>query len=499
MKRETLNGRKTRSLKTQLAAAFFALVAGAILVIILVNTFFLERYYIGQKQKALSEAYLRLNEAAQTNEISSDEFAHELQRIMNRDNVEVVVMSPASREVTVYAVDSSVMMRRLWDNLLENTEDHAPTRVLRDRRYNQKLQLVDDQENGSHYLEMWGSLHDGSYYLMRTTLESIRLNSGIANRFIFYIGAIVILSGAGAAVLLGRRISEPVRRLTDISKRMRDLDFSAKYEGHENNELQELGENINELSGTLEKTISELKTANNELRLDIEKKERVESMQREFISNVTHELKTPIALIQGYAEGLQEGMSEDPESRDYYCSVIADEAAKMNRMVQKLLTLSHLEFGQNEVSMSRFDVAEMIRGILRSQQPLIEERDLKVSFEEQGEVYVWADPYLTEEVFQNYFSNAMHYSEKVIDITLTRQENCIRVGVFNSGKPIPEESIPRIWDKFYKVDKARTREYGGSGVGLSIVRAIMESMHQEYGVKNYDNGVEFWFNLDTAA
>ena len=113
-------------------------------------------------------------------------------------------------------------------------------------------------------------------------------------------------------------------------------------------------------------------------------------------------------------------------------------------------------------------------------------------------LFVWADEFKVEEVFTNYFSNAIHYcsGDKKIVITLTKGEKTVRVSVFNTGEPIPEESISYIWDKFYKVDKARTREYGGSGVGLSIVKAIMESMNQKYGVENYQNGVLFWFELD---
>ena len=110
---------------------------------------------------------------------------------------------------------------------------------------------------------------------------------------------------------------------------------------------------------------------------------------------------------------------------------------------------------------------------------------------------MWADEFKTEEVFSNYFSNAINHvlGEKVIDVRLIRMENKVRVSVFNTGEPIPEDSLGHLWEKFYKVDKARTREYGGSGVGLSIVKAIMESMNQEYGVTNYDNGVAFWFEL----
>lgn len=120
--------------------------------------------------------------------------------------------------------------------------------------------------------------------------------------------------------------------------------------------------------------------------------------------------------------------------------------------------------------------------------------------EDYEAIYVWGDEFKVEEVFMNYFTNAIHYAqdEKIIDVKLCRMGQQVRISVFNTGSPIPQDSIEHIWEKFYKVDKARTREYGGSGIGLSIVKAIMESMNQKFGVVNYENGVEFWFMLDVA-
>jgi len=295
--------------------------------------------------------------------------------------------------------------------------------------------------------------------------------------------------------------TEPILELVEISRRMKALDFNAKYRGKGQTEVSLLGDNINALSETLEKTISELKTANNELQKDIEKKNEVDEMRKEFLSNVSHELKTPIALIQGYAEGLKEGINDDLESRQFYCDVIIDEAAKMNDMVKKLLTLNQLEFGNDNVSMERFDIVDLICNYLQAAQILIKQDDISVRMEHYEPVYVWADEYKVEEVFRNYFSNALNHvsGDKIVDIRLVKTSQTVRISVFNTGKPIPQESVPQIWDKFYKVDKARTREYGGSGVGLSIVKAIMESMNQKYGVINYDNGVEFWFELEIAS
>ena len=216
------------------------------------------------------------------------------------------------------------------------------------------------------------------------------------------------------------------------------------------------------------------------------------------MGNVSHELKTPIALIQGYAEGLREGVSDDPESREFYCDVIMDEAAKMNQMVKNLMTLNQLEFGDENVEFQRFDLTELIRGVLQSMEIVAQQKEARVQFRQKEPVYVWADEFKAEQVVRNYVSNAFNHldGDRVVDVKLIPSGEKVKVTVFNTGAPIPEEDVPHIWEKFYKVDKAHTREYGGNGIGLSIVKAIMDSFHQKYGVKNYDNGVEFWFELD---
>ena len=190
----------------------------------------------------------------------------------------------------------------------------------------------------------------------------------------------------------------------------------------------------------------------------------------------------------------------------FYCEVIVDEAAKMNQMVKKLMTLNQLEFGNDTVAMERFDIVTLIRNYIQSAQIMTKQHEIEVRMEDYPQIFVWGDEFKTEEVFMNYFSNAVNHclpgrsesGRKVIDVRVSQQNGKVRVTVFNTGTPIPEESIPHLWEKFYKVDKARTREYGGSGVGLSIVKAIMESMNQGYGVQNFTNGVMFWFELEAV-
>ena len=355
-----------------------------------------------------------------------------------------------------------------------------------------------DPMNQSEYIEMWGEFENGNKFLMRSPLESIKESAAISNRFLIQIGLTVLVICIFFVWFFSKKLTEPILELAALSNRMADLDFEAKYTSGGNNEIGMLGDNFNRMSARLEQTISELKSANNSLQKDIERKDKLESMRNEFLGNVSHELKTPIALIQGYAEGLKEDVNTDQESRDFYCDVIMDEAQKMNRMVQNLLALNQLEFGDEEIEFERFDLAEVIQGVLQNMEIISQQKDVNVIFRQKEPVYVWADEFKVEQVVRNYISNAFNHvsGDNVIEIKITKEGGKARTSVFNTGTPIPEEDIPHIWEKFYKVDKAHTREYGGNGIGLSIVKAIMESFRQKYGVTNYDNGVEFWMELD---
>ena len=175
-----------------------------------------------------------------------------------------------------------------------------------------------------------------------------------------------------------------------------------------------------------------------------------------------------------------------------------DEADKMNHIVSQLLSLNQIEFGENVMTMEHFDLVEVTESVLRQNQLLMEQEGIKYTFEHPKNCFVWADSFFTEQVLTNYVTNAIHYckDEKEIHLTITEQEGDVRIEVFNTGDPIPEDCIEHLWEKFYKVDKARTRAYGGSGIGLSVVKAIMDTFHKECGVINHNNGVTFWFELD---
>lgn len=485
------------SIKQQLAFIFTALMAGTLLGCWILNNSLLPSYYEGKREKALLKTYELMNTAAQNESLSEEEFLIELEKISGRYNIMGVVQDMNGMIIGTFGNDVEMLKGLLWDRLY--TPIKNPEILAKEDMYT--LCKVMDSKTRTEYMEMTGYLSGGQAFYMRTALENIRESVSIANRFLIYVGIAGIVLSSIIIWFVSKKITEPVLELAHISERMKKLDFEAKYDGKGKNEIALLGDNINQLSETLEETIRELKTANNELQKDIEKKNKIDEMRKEFLSNVSHELKTPIALIQGYAEGLQEGINDDAESREFYCDVIMDEASKMNEMVKKLMTLNELEFGNDVISMERFDMVALICNYIQSARILTKLNDIELRMNQYDPIYVWGDEFKIEEVITNYFSNAVNHcsGEKIIDINLKLQDNKVRVTVFNTGDRIPEESLPYIWEKFYKVDKARTRAYGGSGVGLSIVKAIMESMHQKCGVQNYENGVGFWFELETVG
>ena len=285
---------------------------------------------------------------------------------------------------------------------------------------------------------------------------------------------------------------------------MANLDFSHKYVVSDaNDEIDDLGKSINLMSEKLEKTINQLRSANIELERDIERKSKIDEMRKSFISDVSHELKTPIALIQGYSEGLLENVNTDPENRQFYAEVIQDESNKMDKLVKQLLELTKLEYEKREFNNREFNIVELEKEIVRSSKVMLEERKTEVIFETEDKINVFADDFYTSQIITNYLTNAIKHvenidGEKYIKITNKEypERNKVRITVFNTGENISKENLSRIWNRFFKADEARNREDGGSGIGLSIVRAIMNNYGNDFGVENKDNGVEFYFEAD---
>lgn len=483
------------SIKRQMMVVFIGLVVALLLILLVINVRFLEPYYISNKSAEFIHMYSELKTAMEGNTIEDSKVSDTIRQLAEKNNISFLVIDEANSRVVTNVHDMEALENQLRGYRLDQAQKNS--KILENTE-NYSLAQSNDPWNHKEYIEMWGRFGEGSLFLLRSPLESIKESASVSNRFLIYVGSGALLVCIGFVWYFSKKMTDPILELAALSDKMADLDFDAKYTSGGANEIGELGANFNRMSEKLEHTISELKQANNRLQKDIEQKEKLEQMRSEFMGNVSHELKTPIALIQGYAEGLREGVNEDAESREFYCDVIIDEAAKMNEMVKNLMALNQLEFGNEELEFERFNITELLEGVLQSTEILAQQKEATVIFRQKDPVYVWADEFKTEQVIRNYISNAYNHldKDKVIEVKVSVADGKARVSVFNTGLPIGEDALPHIWDKFYKADKAHTREYGGNGIGLSIVKAIMESFRQDYGVKNYDNGVEFWFELD---
>lgn len=531
------------SIRFKITVLFAGIICILIVMLLLFNITFSEKFYMQDKQEAMLNAYESIDDACNqysAGSISDTDLRNNLEQVSTSKGMSIIIVNSDWTTFYVSTHGDEMMLERLKKSIFNNDifqgmpdksgsmqeqpdenrngdinagKKTLPEKIIdmsgngasetRDILYQSDkytVQKVYDSRLLDDYIELWGTLDNGNFILIRTPIQGIKDNVHISNTFITYIGIVTLIIGIIAAFVLSSYISRPIKQLSNIAERMSELDFDIKYDGKDKGEIGLLGKSMNNMSQKLEENISQLKAANLELQRDIDKKEKLEKMRTDFLSNVSHELKTPIALIQGYAEGLKEGITDDPESMDFYCSVIMDEAAKMNNMVKRLLTLNQIEFGEDELVMERFDINELVKSVVSANELRATQKNLSITYDIlDTPLYVWADEYKVEEVVTNYLSNAINHccNENIIKIKVGHiDKDNVRVSVFNTGNNIPEADIEHIWEKFYKVDKARTREYGGNGIGLSIVKAIVESMGKTCGVNNLSDGVEFWFDLD---
>lgn len=289
-------------------------------------------------------------------------------------------------------------------------------------------------------------------------------------------------------------IVKPLIKINRVTKKMANFDFSEKLPVTADDEIGGLSSGINTLSVNLKDRIDRLNVANTKLQQDIERERQLEKTRKEFISGVSHELKTPLSVIRSFAEGIQDGVSKDTT---YYTNVILEETDNMNRLIVEMLELAKLESGTYKLEMSTFSIGELIQQVYTKLLFSMEEKHLQVDIHADSSLFVKANRSRIEQVVVNLLSNAIRYTPdgEKIHVSVIETEDTVKIKIENTGNPIPEESLEKIWDRFYRLDASRSRHTGGTGLGLSIVKNILDLHHAEYGVYNTTNSVVFYFNL----
>lgn len=493
---------KPKSIKSKLFLSLCIVIILTIMFLIIINNLVLEAFFIYNKKDIEKDLYEKINEMYNRDD-SLDDIREVVKEVSTKNNLDVFIRNEQTGE---FIASNQVRIKNL-DGMKDSISynDKKKFGEVLYKGQNIIIKTLKDGNSDRIYIVMLATLDNGTEMFVVTPVSAIKDSLKVSNQVLMFVGIISVFISATIALLVSKHFSDPILDLNGIAKKMTDLDFSEKYIPRNNDdELDELGKRINILSETLEHTITELRANNDELERDIKEKSKIEEMRTQFISDVSHELKTPIALIQGYAEGLIENVNNDDESRKFYAEVILDEADKMDKLVKELLELMKLEYGKREFNNKPFDIVSLIREDIRKCDVMIKEQNIDISFENSNPINVLADDFYIEQVVTNYLTNAIKYSEEVngrksivIDV-VELPSNLIRVSVYNTGKNFSDDELKAIWGRFYKVDSSRNRENGGTGIGLSFVKAVMNNYKQKYGVKNKMHGVEFYFELEKA-
>ena len=489
-----------KSVRVKLFFTLSLVILLIILFLILVNNFVFGQFYLYSKKQALKSVYQTVNNYY--NKEDSGDIETQLEQIAIQNNFDILIRNNQNN-VNVYTSNKDFFSTFGQMNEMTSRFNTGVGEII-EQGNKFVIKKIKDSKNGVTYVLLASTLDNGYLLYIRIPITAIQESVKISNNFLYLMAGFTILIAAVIVSYVTRRFTDPILELNNIAKKMANLDFSHKYKiSDTDDEINNLGKSINAMSDTLEKTIKQLRSTNIELEKDIEEKSKIDEMRKSFISDVSHELKTPIALIQGYSEGLLENVNSDEESRKFYAEVILDETNKMDRLVKQLLELMKLEYGKREFNDTKFDVVEVEKEVIRKSKVMLEEKQVNVEIDEKSEINVLADDFYIEQVITNYITNAIKHVKEIegnkiiqIENEVNVEKNKVRVKVFNTGDNISDENINRIWNRFYKIDEARNRNDGGTGIGLSVVKAIMNNYGNSYGVVNKEDGVEFYFDLN---
>ena len=442
---------KLKSVRFKLFLVMCIVIIFIILCLILVNSVVLETFYMYSKTNTVRAVYARINEYYSSNSANID-LDEELKNIAFKNNFDILIQ--ADNNIIVFSTNRDFIssIDQLMDNESASSQDQTNI-IYKDRDI--IIRKVVSSNSSMNYILLSGNLVNDYKLYIRIPIAPIEESVRISNNVLIFIGCITIIISGIIASVISKKFTDPILELNSITNKMARLDFSQKYVTKDvDDEINDLGKNINTMSNKLETIIKQLRDNNIELEKDIEEKSKIDEMRKQFISDVSHELKTPIALIQGYAEGLLENVTTDDESRKFYAEVILDESNKMDKLVKQLLELMKIEYGKREFTNERFDLKELIDEVIRKCNVMLNENGITINFRQEEPVYIYADEFYIDQAVTNYFTNAIKHAEekngkKEIEIRLEKlkDKNKVRLYVYNTGENIEQEDLERIWKR----------------------------------------------------
>lgn len=511
------------TIRSKLFLLTYGIILGFIVALIILNNTFLRSYYINNRENSLVEAFGEIKNVS----IDDSDLHGKILEIESRYNLSVQILLQKQEIPTDIQIDEFIDYPDLYQRLYGNEftiSKEILSKIIIDYNLSESRNMelnfgravkIDDYDayfmdlnseviNFHENFQMLGLFvatenDSGPYlfYIASITFSSIQDSIRIFNSFTILIGFIFMIIAGMMMYFLSYRFTNPILEINRVADEISKLDFSHKVTITSDDEIGDLGYSINKMSSQLEIAIKELQLSNDKLAKEILYKNKIDQMRKEFVANASHELKTPLSLIMGYGEALKlSGLDE--ETKKEYLDIIIDEANKMNNLVHELLNMSQIESGKKEFKYQEFPVRNLLEETSKLFALVFKDKGIQLKLEIEDAI-INSDYDQLQSVLCNFISNAVNHIdfEKVITVKSTViDEKSLLISVHNTGKEIPEMEMKNIWESFYKVDKAHTRAYGGQGLGLAIVKTILETMGYDYGVRNLNNGVEFFVKIE---
>ncbi len=489
-----------QSIKGRFTFIIISIVFAAFLIQMVVNLMFADVFYVYQKIRTMRQVYEQIKASAENSEDSLEEIIGSMIMDFNLDvsladeNMKLVYSNRFidDKMRPIQAPGEPLKMQQFDFNKypVEYYKKDNPKIIKTNRKDGDRIRLLGKiEKDGKTY-----------YMVIRLSVKSIGFETRIINKFNFYISSFAIIVGGLMVYIMAKQLAKPIEEINKVAVNVSNLDFSIKAKDiKRKDELGSLAVNINIMADRLKDNIDNLKEANRKLEIDNELMNRVDEQRKEFIANISHELKTPLAILAGYTELLNNDVQGIDKT--FYFETILDETHKMDVLIQSLLNLSNMENRLNNLRLVKLDIFEFAERIYRKNEILMQKNGHISSFLGQPCGSVMADTLYLEEAITNYISNAITYTQKnkLIQMSVQKIGDEVVIAVFNEGGRISEEHLEKIWNSFYREDKSRTRtEQNNIGLGLYIVRSIMNAHHGSCGVENKKDGVEFWISLKST-
>lgn len=494
-----------KTISRKLFAITFGLIISIVLSSLVFQTLFFDEYYLHTKSNDLIKEIDKFKELY-SYEIYNDKILTDALSRFEQENSSRIAIFSTNGELSYLAnsnkgIDDLRTLTAFCSELLNDKK--LIYDVLKSDKT--KSTIFENKSSGLKNIGIISPMSlrfkNDSIIISVSSIQPIHEASNVIKSFYKYLFLGFIIIGIFLSFIYANLISKPLIKLNKTAKKMSALDFSTKCEIESEDEIGDLANTLNFLSSNLNNALEDLKHKNQRLEKDIEKERKLEKMRKDFVAGVSHELKTPIGIIEGYAEGLKDGIATGKDA-EVYLNIIIDESHKMSRLVTNMLELSKLESGSITLNLENFNIIRLIKKIINNLSMEFDTKGIDIILQTDIEyAYVEGDIFQLDQVLTNLLTNALKYTpskEKVI-ISIGEEFDLFLISVENKGAQIPESEIENIYTKFYRVDKSRSRTKESTGLGLAIVKNILTLHNSTYSIANTSDGVKFTFTLKKSS